>query len=75
MLSTACLSKIWVECFDEAYYVFALGKPASKWPDGYVIIDDVNTRPDIVLIMCIENGEFIFETTDKTYLVEEKRQP
>lgn len=63
-----------VECLSKFCYLFVKSKSPLETP-GYLVIDDPDSRPDVVLIMRIENGEFIFETTDKTYLVEGKRQP
>ena len=49
------------------HYVFGMPKKAAANSDNILKLDiDMDTQPDIVLIMTAENGKISFETTKHT---------
>lgn len=52
------------------YYIFGLSKENVPESTAGVPLDiDIDSQPDAVLVIIIENDVLIFETTDKTYRV------
>ncbi|MCR5167876.1 MAG: hypothetical protein K6C13_11805 [Oscillospiraceae bacterium] len=48
-------------------YVFVLQKDFNRKSHKAIMLDyDIETQPDVVLIMKYENGGFSFQTTEKT---------
>lgn len=63
------LKKCNIEKMDNNY-VFVLSKNTSIKSESLIQLDvDLDTQPDIVLIMEVNNGIFRFKTTDKTIRV------
>lgn len=53
--------------FDE--YVFGLLKKGYDDDSDWYLHEDLNTQPDIVLIVSCKDDEIVIKGTDKTYLL------